>query len=139
MSKLTTFMHNEHRFVSARITQMIADLEAELGVKFSVGGGEVGSAGGVIKIKVAVVTDAAGGDPLQKKFAASAHFYGLKASDYGRQFWVDGICYKVVGFNVRAPKFAIAAVRVHDDRPFKFPTATVQRHFAAQDAKKAVA
>jgi len=39
--------------------------------------------------------------------------------------------YEVTGFSLNRPKFPVSAKRVKDDKGFKFPVASVNRHFEA--------
>jgi hypothetical protein len=59
---------------------------------------------------------------LQKQlFAVAAEHLGLKASDFEREFRVEGDLYKITGIDPRRPKYPISAQRVSDGRACKLP------------------
>ena len=66
---------------------------------------------------------AAGEERKREKefFAAAAEHIGLKASDFEREFSVDGDRYRIIGIDPRRPKYPISAERISDRRACKLP------------------
>ncbi len=58
----------------------------------------------------------------QELFAAAAQQIGLRASDFEREFSVEGQLFRITGIDPRRPKYPISAERVSDGRLCKFPT-----------------
>ena len=48
------------------------------------------------------------------------HLYGLPKDAFGKVFTSRGTAFRVTGINTRRPKFPVSAVRVSDERGFKF-------------------
>ena len=70
---------------------------------------------------------------LRKEFfAAAAEHIGLKASDFEREFSVDGDRYWITGIDPRRPKYPISAERVSDGRACKLPIDEVVRLLGEQ-------
>ncbi|MFO0993661.1 MAG: hypothetical protein U1E67_17205 [Hyphomicrobiales bacterium] len=57
----------------------------------------------------------------QELFAAAAQQIGLSASDFEREFSVEGHRFRLTGIDQRRPKYPISAERVSDGRLCKFP------------------
>jgi hypothetical protein len=54
-------------------------------------------------------------------FTVAAEHIGLKATDFEREFSVEGDRYRITGIDPRRPKYPIDVERVSDRRSFKFP------------------
>lgn len=63
-------------------------------------------------------------------FSRYAVMFGLAPADYGRTFVSAGTSYKIVGLNMKAPRYPILAER-GDGKRFKFPADIVKRLLAA--------
>lgn len=124
--KITKFGRPEHAIVSAAILAALTSVEQELGVKFGVSGGEIGSSKGVIKVSVNVQDTGNGKSGAQTEWEALCQTYGLLPSWFGQTFYVDGTQYRITGLNLNAPKYAVAAERVSDSRSMKFTPAGIK-------------
>jgi hypothetical protein len=70
-------------------------------------------------------------DEAKKRWERFARSYGLEAAWFGQTFTHKRSQYKIVGLNLRSPKYPIEVRRTRDDRGFKFTVALVQRVLAA--------
>lgn len=125
--KITNFGSAEHRLLSAAIQKAISDVADEFGVDIRVGGGNVGSTKGMIKVEVAVRDTGTGKSAAQVEFEAYCHWYGLAKEDFGRTFISNRDLFRVSGVLPRGQRFTISADRVSDGRRFKFTADTVKR------------
>lgn len=61
------------------------------------------------------------------RWESACGLYGLPKDAFGKTFTVRGTEYRIAAINTRRPKFPVSAVRVRDDRGFKFGADTVRR------------
>ncbi len=88
------------------------------------GGGRFTESSLTFKLKCSVVGE--GGVDLTEKreFESSAVLFGFKPEHYNREFNSNGERYRLVGFNFRARRMPLKAVRVRDGASFKFADST---------------
>lgn len=132
--KITTFDRAAHRTLSAAINQALKSVGDTYGVDLTCAGGLHGTNKGMVKVEVVVRDNGSGISGVQADFNRTCHWFGLKPSDYGRQFSVDGTIYKITGVNPNAPKYPIMAERLYDGRSFKFTESGVKNKLAAAAA-----
>lgn len=53
-------------------------------------------------------------------FQKNAQFFGLETTDLGRKFFSNGDLFRVTGLSTRAKRYPVLAVRVRDNRGYKF-------------------
>jgi len=59
-------------------------------------------------------------DPERLSFETLAEAFGLSAADYGRQFSTGRETFRIVGIDLRRPKYPVSAQRMPDGQGFKF-------------------
>jgi len=72
-------------------------------------------------------------DPREKEFCKNAHWFGLKADDFGKTFSTHEGTYEICGVKTRNRKFPILAKKVGTDKTYKFNEDVVKQALA-QDA-----
>lgn len=118
MTKVTMIGRPECRLVREAITDFsnLPELLEDMGLKLSVGNISYSGKDMTIKLNVALESYDAG----KEQFERSCYRYGLKPEHYGAEFTSNGKTFRLTGLNPRRPKYPISAVRVGDDKPFKF-------------------
>jgi hypothetical protein len=139
MTKIATFGRNEHALVSNRVIAALKALETELGVKFDTSGGQVGTAGGYIKLEVKVLDSGNGKSGAQVEYERNAWVLGLKDEWFGKPFYMSGVEYKIVGINVGSPKYGLMIERLRDGKQFKATVAGVKSGLEAAVAAGRIA
>lgn len=105
------------RHISDRALKALADLEDELGVTFSNGGGQyTNAASGTMKIEIAMKPKADGTDPMKEEFEQKAKLIGVDPSIYRKIVAVNGKRYRVLSLNLNAPKYPINAEEISTGR-----------------------
>ena len=110
-----------------------ADLEAELGIKIKARGGTYGNASsptGMLKFEICPVGD--NGEAVDEYAAAlTAHacveLHGCTPDDLNRTFKTPTGEWKLVGLNLRAPKYPILAINLKTNKRHKM-TADAARY-----------
>lgn len=78
-----------------------------------------------------------GHDPNQIQWEQCAEMYGLKASDFGREFTSQRKRFRITGVNLQAPKYPINAKCLDDGKSYKFPEGAVKMALHLEDRKEA--
>lgn len=123
--KITHFGRAEHRLLSQAITQALKAVGDEYGVELSAGGGQIGGAAGRVHVNVTVRDTASGVSGAKAAWDAYCGHYGLRPDDFEATFVSNGRLFKITGISPTRPKYPIDAIRVGDNRAFKFPASTV--------------
>lgn len=90
------------------------------------GGGRFAPDGTTFTFKIKCQVLGEGGENVAEKaaFERSAPLFGFKPEHYGREFTSNGEKFRITGFNYRARRMPIQAVRVRDGAGFKFADST---------------
>lgn len=123
----TNFTRQGHQTVSAEIQRELKDLGDRLGLKFDVGGGQIGATDLVIKVTASSNDASIVEDQKRRELEIYGRAYGLKGEDYGAEFTSQGHRYRLVGVKPSRPKFPISAERIRDGRCYKFTTSVVAK------------
>ena len=97
---------------------------------FTVGSASFDSLEGHGTFKVGFASKTSSGvveTPERLAFIKYASSYGLTPENIDDTFVSNGAVYKITGIKTRRPKYPISAVRVSDNRNFKFTEFQVQR------------
>lgn len=124
--KITDFGHSEHRILSAAIEKALKAVGEEYGVSLTAHGGQIGSGGGVVKLKVEVLDTGAGMKGAEQQFRLYARMIGLMPDDFGKEFYFRHEVFVIDGINPNSPKYAVSAHRKRDKKGFRFPVASVK-------------
>lgn len=120
---VTSFNRTNHRFISDRIAQLLAPLEAEFGIKIDMHGGTLGGSEAIFKVR-GVVKDQVSGQVIsveRQSFARYCTSYGLQPGDIDRKFIHKRDSYQLVGLSPNRPKYPFDVIRLHDGQRMKFP------------------
>lgn len=103
------------------IRTALAAVEVEHGVTIEVGGGSYTSTGEFTpKLRIML----AGAERAEfEKYASSV---GLEPSDFGREFRYGNKTLRIVGLNLRAPRYPIVGEDVKTGKKFKLPEENVR-------------
>ena len=74
-------------------------------------------------LQVELIAD--GADPERENFERFAALYGVKPSDFGRLFTLNGVRYKLTGIEAGRPKFPFVGERTMTGGRFKFTRQSV--------------
>jgi hypothetical protein len=132
--KISNIGRAEHRLLSSEIQAAVADIATKYGVKLTVGGGNLGTNEGMIKIQVALEVTASGKSAAEEKFARYCHYFGMEPDHYGTTVRIQNAFFKIVGLNPSAPKNSIELERVSDGKNFKCPLSTVKSQLPMKKA-----
>jgi hypothetical protein len=117
--------------IAKRAEDALEAIAEELGISVETHGGKFDPAGGTFTPKF--VFSLEGADEMAfardctyvQALVNGAH-KTLLPSDLGVLFSCNGTLYKLVGVNLRAPKYPVLGARLEDGKRFKFGTATVR-------------
>lgn len=114
------------RKISRAIEERMADFLNENNLSIRVHGGRFNLDCVTMKVEVAM-KDGNGNarSKLVVDFETYAPAYGFNESDCGASFTYKGRSFKIAGWNPRAQRFPVVAIR-DDDKQFKFPASTVK-------------
>jgi len=105
---------------------------AELGYQIQVGNASFSGSQCTFKVECAVVgEDGMAQTREATDFKARAALYGLSPDDLGKVFTNGGERFRVTGLKPKSRKYPIVAVRVKDDKGYKFPADMVKLALAA--------
>lgn len=125
-----SFNKQGHTMLSAEISRELVALGARHGLTISVGGGSIGIDNLTIKL-VATTNDLQAVETAARaKLQRDGHYFGLKGSDYGAIFTVQGKRYKLTGVNPGRPKFPISGESLADGRTWKHTVDCARRIIA---------
>ena len=99
MTKISTIDQNNLKAMRAPIESALADLGAQLGVKFKAGSGIYGGANGSIKLLIEIDSQEIQDAAKRADFERNCYLFGLKAEDYRARFSLKGRELELVGFN----------------------------------------
>ena len=131
MTTITDISRASIKLISARAEGALRQVAEDLGLFLDVQGGKFDPVGGTYTPKF--VFSLPGAD--QSQFARDSRYVSalvngevktLQAEDLGVIFNCNGTLYKLVGVNLRAPKYPVLGQRLEDGKRFKFGTATVR-------------
>jgi hypothetical protein len=90
------------------------------------GGGRYAPDGSDFTFKLKCQVVGASGENVAEKaaFERAASLFGFKPEHYNKEFTSNGERYRITGFNFRAKRMPIQAVRVRDGAAFKFADST---------------
>lgn len=108
------------RMISADVAEALKEFASSQGLEMTMPGGTFQPTEFTLKVKFVVKATPNGTSGEQAKFEQLAGLFGYKATDYGRTFRSRGELFKMIGFNLRARRMPIIAVRIPDGRRFKF-------------------
>lgn len=126
-----------------RIDEAVEKVAAEFGLIYKSGLARFNDTELSMKVTLQVEAPAdvpAAGTPISAadvatwKHVATAN--GFEATDIGREFMSNGEIFKVVGWNSRAPKMPVKAIRVRDGQHFKFSPAAVRGKWVSSGVAK---
>ncbi len=125
MAKLTTINRATCKILRKKLNDALTDLSEEYGLTIHAGNASYDDARVTFKVSLTI----AGHDQGKADFEQYAGLYGLKAEDHGREFSANGEAFRLVGVNLRSPKYCFAGERISDGKRFKF-TETIVKQFA---------
>lgn len=105
--------------------QKVADMH---GLALEVGGGSFDPLSGEYRPKVTfkLKVDESGVDQAQKDFAFWAPQFGLVASDYRREVQINGLTYRLLGFQPSRSRYPIYVERLSDGKRVLFDKVAVR-------------
>lgn len=116
------------RLFRERMEAALEPLETELNVKFVVGNASYTPEIANFKVQaLAVQADGRTVDKPASDFKRMASLYGLKPSDLGREFSINGKQLVLAGLQLRCRRYPILALGKHDGRKWKLPLDAVLR------------
>ena len=131
MTTITDISRASIKLISARAEGALRQVAEDLGLFLEVQGGKFDPAGGTFTPKFVFSlpgADRLGYDRDCQYVQASVNneWKSLLPTDYGVIFTCRGETYKLIGVNLRAPKYPVLGQRTTDGKTFKFGTATVR-------------
>lgn len=126
--KISSFDRTNLRQIRAAIASKLAEVEAEFGI--SLNDGNIRFSDNKFSMRIEATTGD-GTDAAQEQWNAYAWKYGLKDSDFGREFSTRSGTYTISGIKPRGKKFPITGTRVSDGASFKFTADSVKRALGA--------
>lgn len=138
MTALTTIDRNAAKLISAACEEALQEVAERFGLTVSLRGGSFDPSAGTYKPKV----EFAMADSAEKSFARDCRYIyadgdfdkPLVPSDFGAEFVSQGRTFKVVGVNLRAPKFPILAEDVANGQTYTFGNGVVKTIIAKRSA-----
>jgi hypothetical protein len=136
MTKIKAFGQNELAIVSAKVLKALETLGDEIGVKFTTNGGQYGTVGGFIRLKVDIEDVGNGLSGAQAEYNRMSNFLGMKPDWFGVPFLSQGTEYKICGVNPGSPKYRMMVERVYDGKQFKMTVQGVKMGLQTAFAKR---
>jgi hypothetical protein len=118
------------KLLGEKAEQALAELADSMGVAFSKQNGKFDPIAGTYTFKGEFSLEGSG----QAKFERDVlglPTSGLKADDYGREFNAQGKRFKIIGINLRAPKYPIEVTCFDDGKSYKFRASQVRLALAS--------
>jgi hypothetical protein len=118
------------KMLAEKAEEALEALAQEMGVTFKRGNGSYDYAAGTFSFKGEFGVEGSG----RSKFERDVKYLfksGLTADDYEREFTSKGKRFKIVGINLRAPKYPVQATCLDDGRSYKFPETSVRLALAS--------
>lgn len=114
MKTIQTLDRATVRAINARAQELLSQLEKEFNVK--VAPGRCGFTAGnlTLQASVALVVDGEAQTKEAEAFKLIAEVLGFQASDFGREVFISGTCYKVAGYRAGASKRPILLTQAND-------------------------
>ena len=126
MAKITQFGRPETRLVSDEALKALQTTAEQFGLAVKHAGGNFTASSAVLKFEFAVKAE--NGQAVSREaeaFTRCATIYGLKPTDLGRTFCMNGKHFKICGLNRNAVKMPILASALTTGKVFKFGHITV--------------
>jgi len=115
------------RETRSRLQAALDTVAKELGCQIQVGNASFSGPNCTFKVECAVVgKDGTAQTQETTDFKALATRYGLSPDDLGKVFTTGGHEYRVAGLKPKSHRYPIVAVRVKDDKTYKFPADVVK-------------
>mgnify|MGYP001043692680 CR=1 FL=1 len=111
---MTDFQSANFRLLSREMIAELEDLGKRHGIKFKVEKGTVGSTGGTVTMRVALLDNAKAENAARQRFTAYAKMFDLDPAWFGQKVVLRSTLYKIVDINPRAPKYPVLLERIHD-------------------------
>ncbi|MGE8141770.1 hypothetical protein ACQKOE_07330 [Novosphingobium sp. NPDC080210] len=128
-----------YRLITEDMLAALAPIEAKYGVKFATAGGTLGTSDMLVKLKVESTDPTAVDKAAAQEFARQCRFYGLEPEDYGAEFTMGGVRYRLTAIKSSRPKYPLCAESLRDGRTYKMTTAGVVAQVVAGRAARRAA
>lgn len=113
--KVTKIDRDACKTIRAGMDPALTGAAEAMGLSATMGAMRYNPADGTVSVKVEFALP----DAEQRAFASSCALFGMTPDQYGAVFTSQGRQFKVVGFNLRSPKYPIATVALDDGRTYK--------------------
>lgn len=121
------------KILREEMDQALAEVGKHYGVKFQTGSIRFYDKDFHVKVECHILNTAGLSEAKKEDFELYCRAVGLKPEHFNQTFTSQNEVYRITGINLRAKKYPINAVRVRDDREFKFPAHTIQRKLSSAE------
>lgn len=118
------------RALRAEIDYALRELGEKRGVKIHAGGCTFSDTEVNFKLHVETCDTSAVEEANRQTWERNCTFYGFAVSDFGKKFYVKDKGYRIVGLNLKRPKYSLKAERLTDKKIYLFDAEQIARnHF----------
>ena len=127
MENIKSIDRQTAKAISARMGQLVAQLESEFNVKVKMGGGRFSDTSYTGKVEVSIVSD--GGVVESKErtdYKRACIIFDLKKEWLDKEFISNGKRFKVTGLKTSAKKYPVIGTEIVTGKSYKFPAHTIK-------------
>jgi hypothetical protein len=121
------FTKKEFSDIRNKINKAIEPIAAEYGLEMSAG--SISYSNSSFRLSIQAKKKQVNGINFeQAEFLKLCHLYGLKPEDYNEKIIINGEVFRLVGFNINAPKNPLKVIREKDGKEYRTAISSYKIH-----------